>query len=326
MATIQDIADAAGISKAAVSRILNHKGSFSQETIRRVEDIARKMNYISVSAARQEDAEGIKLIAAVFPTQITPYYGILTSLMEGYAYDYGYHLMLCGSLYDYEKEEELFRNLTDRKIKGILLGSFVKDGASIAAQSLPVVTIGYQINEEVPTVRTDNYSGGRIAALHLCGKGCKKLLYLTGFEAGLEKDMRYQGFKDALKEQGKEVYPYTITLDQKLNGTIQDVITRMALEHPDADGLFAESQRLAMESIAVYRNLGIEVPKSMKIVGYGNPYLLPYSSPKLSLIRENTAEIARQAVEVLVQMIERPEEPVPPVTVIPVSFEQNQTT
>ena len=88
MATIQDIADAAGISKAAVSRILNHKGSFSQETIRKVEDIARKMNYISVSAARQEDAEGIKLIAAVFPTQITPYYGILTSLMEGYAYDY----------------------------------------------------------------------------------------------------------------------------------------------------------------------------------------------------------------------------------------------
>lgn len=326
MATIQDIADAAGISKAAVSRILNHKGSFSQETIRRVEDIARKMNYISVSAARQEDAEGIKLIAAVFPTQITPYYGILTSLMEGYAYDYGYHLMLCGSLYDYEKEEELFRNLTDRKIKGILLGSFVKDGASIAAQSLPVVTIGYQINEEVPTVRTDNYSGGRIAALHLCGKGCRKLLYLTGFEDGLEKDMRYQGFRDALQEQGKEVYPYTITLDQKLNGTIQDVITRMALEHPDADGLFAESQRLAMESIAVYRNLGIEVPKSMKIVGYGNPYLLPYSSPKLSLIRENTAEIARQAVEVLVQMIERPEEPVPPVTVIPVSFEQNQTT
>lgn len=326
MATIQDIADAAGISKAAVSRILNHKGSFSQETIRKVEDIARKMNYISVSAARQEDAEGIKLIAAVFPTQITPYYGILTSLMEGYAYDYGYHLMLCGSLYDYEKEEELFRNLTDRKIKGILLGSFVKDGASIAAQSLPVVTIGYQINEEVPTVRTDNYSGGRIAALHLCGKGCRKLLYLTGFEDGLEKDMRYQGFRDALQEQGKEVYPYTITLDQKLNGTIQDVITRMALEHPDADGLFAESQRLAMESIAVYRNLGIEVPKSMKIVGYGNPYLLPYSSPKLSLIRENTAEIARQAVEVLVQMIERPEEPVPPVTVIPVSFEQNQTT
>ena len=198
MATIQDIADAAGISKAAVSRILNHKGSFSQETIRRVEDIARKMNYISVSAARQEDAEGIKLIAAVFPTQITPYYGILTSLMEGYAYDYGYHLMLCGSLYDYEKEEELFRNLTDRKIKGILLGSFVKDGASIAAQSLPGVTIGYQINEEVPTVRTDNYSGGRIAALHLCGKGCRKLLYLTGFEDGLEKDMRYQGFRDAM--------------------------------------------------------------------------------------------------------------------------------
>jgi LacI family transcriptional regulator len=100
--------------------------------------------------------------------------------------------------------------------------------------------------------------------------------------------------------------------------TIQDIA--------DAAGLFAESQRLAMESIAVYRNLGIAVPASMKIVGYGNPYLLPYSSPKLSLIRENTAEIARQAVEVLVHMIERPEEPVPPVTVIPVSFEQNQTT
>ncbi len=326
MATIQDIADAVGISKAAVSRILNHKGSFSQETIAKVEAAARKLNYVPAGLARQEENDNIKLLAAIFPTQITPYYGILTCLMEQIAYDYGYRLMLCGSLYDYEKEEECFRALEEQKIKGILLGSFTQSADVIASQSLPIVTIGHSISPEVPCIHTDNYSSGRIAALHLYGKGCRRCLYLTGFQGGLEEDQRYRGFRETMEKRGVEVYPYVITVDQKLSGVLPDVITGMALEHPEADGLFAESQRLAMECIRVYQSLGIRIPEQMKIVGYGNPYLQTYSFPKLTLIRENTQEIARKAVETLVKMIEQPEKEIPSESVIPVSLEQNQTT
>ena len=76
MATIQDIADEVGISKAAVSRILNHKGSFNPETIRKVERAAKRLNYKTIHMLKQEnEAEG-KTIALIFPPSDSPYYGI----------------------------------------------------------------------------------------------------------------------------------------------------------------------------------------------------------------------------------------------------------
>ena len=93
MATIQDIADAVGISKAAVSRILNHKGSFSEETILKVFAEAKRLNYSVPSAARESvRMEDSKIIAAVFPATTSPYFGMLASLCEEEAYNYGYNL------------------------------------------------------------------------------------------------------------------------------------------------------------------------------------------------------------------------------------------
>lgn len=66
MATIKDIADEVGISKTAVSRILNHKGSFSQDTILKVERVAKRLNYTSPGMQR-EAGDGRKTIAAVLP-------------------------------------------------------------------------------------------------------------------------------------------------------------------------------------------------------------------------------------------------------------------
>ncbi len=324
MATIQDIADEVGISKTAVSRILNGKGSFSMETIEKVKSTARRMNYLSAGMARQEE-DSLKLLAAIFPTVVTPYYGILTTLMEQTMYDYGYNLMLCGSLHDYDKEEEFINNLRQRRIKGILLGSFVMDDKAFLQDELPVVTVGYHLSDQIPTVRSDNYSAGKIAAMHLIGKGCRKCLYISGMQDGLEQDERYHGFRDTLEKHGVELHAYITTMDDKLNGSIPGIITHMAIEHPEADGLFSESQRLAMESIRVYEDLGIKIPEQMKIIGYGNPYLLPYSNPRLTLVKENTKEIAKKAVELLIERIEHPEKEIKSI-IVPVSLEQNQTT
>ena len=143
MATIQDIANEVGISKAAVSRILNHKGSFSQETIRKVQTVARKLNYSSLSTFRQEEERAMKLLAAIFPTYELPGFGYHVSMLERAAYDYGYNLLLCGSLFDHEKEDVVFDYLRDRKVSGILLGSYTFDLDMLENVDLPIVTVGY---------------------------------------------------------------------------------------------------------------------------------------------------------------------------------------
>lgn len=329
MATIKDIADEVGISKAAVSRILNHKGSFSAETIARVERVANRLKYTTLSALHQEESVSNKIIAAIFPAVELPYFGLVASQMEKVAYDHGYYLMLCGSLFDRQKEEDVYRSLREKKIDGVILGSYTKDPTMLAEQSFPVVTFGYKLADNIPAVRTDNYAVGRIAARHLFSKGCRKLVYITGFQEGLEKDMRCRGFEDGLKELGLEPWIYQVNLEMQLLNDYSEVITRIMLDHPDADGVFAETDAIGMNCLQVFMGLGYEIPKDIKIIGYGNSFFSAFSNPRLTIVREDTNELARRAVALLVDMIEnegKKEALCAQEIVIPVALDERRTT
>ncbi|MDY6034147.1 MAG: LacI family DNA-binding transcriptional regulator [Bulleidia sp.] len=322
MATIQDIANEVGISKAAVSRILNKKGSFSKDTIRKVYRVAREMGYTLPEDIQAFEELDFKIIAAVLPLSNMAYYSMLASYLETAAYSYGYSLMICSSLFDSEKEEEFLNHLKERKINGIIYGSF-SEGVKID-DTLPIVTIGYQMSKQIPVIRSDNYMAGVLAAKHLASKNCKNILYISGYQAGNHRDKRYLGLRESSKELGLNIKAYfTEDYDGKKN--IESIISNMFVENPQADGLFAESYTLAVKCLQVANNLGIKVPEQIKIIGYGNDSLSEYTYPKLSYIKENTELIAQKAIAQLVDMIEG-NQVLTNESIIPVSIEQNQTT
>ena len=315
MATIKDIADEVGISKAAVSRI--------------VERVAHRLKYTLPSASQQEDVALSKVIAAIFPVVELPYFGLVASLLEKRAYSYGYNLMLCGSLFDRHKEEECFKSLQEKKISGIILGSYTKDITMLENQNLPVVTLGYKLADTIPSVCADNYAAGKIAARHLLSKGCRKLLYITSYQEGLERDLRYKGFADELHIWQLAPWVYQVNMKMQLSNDFSEIITQMALDHPDADGVFAETDALAMNCLQVFPSLGYRIPQDIKVVGYGNPFFSAFSNPKLTIVRENTEEIARRAVSLLVDLIENDEEREnlrASEIIVPVSLNEQKTT
>lgn len=329
MATIKEIADEVGISKAAVSRILNHKGSFSQETIAKVERVARKLNYTPAAVLQQEAAESSRLIAAIFPPAEFRYFGYLSALLEKEAYNYGYNLMLCGSLFDREKEEVCYQYLREKRICGIFLGSYTHDATMLSEQDFPVVTMGYKLADNIPAVRTDNFSIGRIAAKHLLSKGCKKLLYITGYPDGLKSDLRFQGFSEEICVRDCELWSYEVNMDMQIQNDFSDVISQMILEHPDADGVFAETDILALNCIQIYSGLGYRIPEEIKIITYGVPQFSFFSNPKLTLVQENTKEIARRAMSLMVNLIESGEDEdggLCKEIIVPVSLNERKTT
>lgn len=328
MATIKDIADEVGISKAAVSRILNHKGSFSPETIAKVERAARKLNYTPASVLQQEAAESTRLLAAIFPPAEFTYYGYLCSLLEREAYNYGYHLMLCGSLFDREKEEICFQYLREKRICGVFLGSYTYDVTMLDEQDFPVVTMGYKMSEKIPAVRTDNFSVGRIAGKHLLSKGCKKLLYITSYPGGLKEDLRYRGFAEEITRRGCELWTYEANMDMQILNDYSDVISQMILEHPEADGVFTETDSLAMNCIQIYSGLGYRIPDDIRIIAYGNPQFSFFSNPKLTLVQENTKEIVRKAAGLMIRLIEggKEDSDLCKEIIVPVSLNERKTT
>lgn len=324
MATIQDIANEVGISKAAVSRILNRKGSFSKETIEKVFQTAKKFNYTLPNEIKYLEEIDFKIIAAVLPIFNIPYYSIFASYLEQAAYSFGYSLMICSSLYDKEKEEALFSLLREKRINGVIYGSFTNDVK--LQEDLPIVTVGHQVSKSIPVVRSDNYMAGVLAAKHLLSKGSKKILYISGNQIGKDMDERFKGFQDEInKKSGIELSPYFTGVNESKKD-IPSVISQMFIKHGDADGLFAESSSLATKCLQISQEIGLRVPEDLRIVGYGNDSLSSYTYPKVSYVKENTKQIAFEVVSKLVDIIEGNEDSIEMTTIVPVSFEANYTT
>ena len=328
MATIQDIANEVGISKAAVSRILNRKGSFSEETIARVLEAARRLNYVlpNSSAASQED--DLKLILAVSPKHSTPYFGILLMHLQTEAEKYGYNIVLSASTFNRETIEKNLRQLAQRKVSGIIVATYTDYADLFVDASLPVVVVGSKMVDGLSTVHSDDVAVGRIAARHLMSRGAKEFVYVSGNAYGLENDGRYQGFASELERCGHTVVAQHLTWGDIDAGTMSDAVMQVVLEHPTADGIFAESQTLSMECLNAYQSLGYRIPQDVHIIGYGNPYLSGHCLPKLTVIRENTQLIAQKAIEQVVRMIEgeTSSDDKAPEIVVPVALEVNQTT
>lgn len=232
--------------------------------------------------------------------------------------------MICSSIYDQEKEEVFFSMLRERKINGIIYGSFTEGISLESEEDLPIVTIGTKISDTVPTVRSDNYSAGVIAARHLASNGAKDLLYISDYHEGKNKDERYKGFKDEANKLDINVSSY-FTYHNNQSKDVAGIITQMLIDHPEADGIFAEHTSLAIQCLKICNDLGLEVPKDLKLVGFSSPYASNYSFPEISNVMENTRMIAEKAIGTLVDLIEN--NTVKELeTIVPVSLERKQTS
>ena len=169
------------------------------------------------------------------------------------------------------------------------------------------------------------FTDGQAAARHLLGKGCRRLLYVTRYADGLENDERWKGFESELRKTDCEVYPYTIHSNRTARDDSEETLTKIALEHSDADGLFSESQRLAMQCIRVFSGLGCRIPSDIRMIGYGNPCFVDYSFPMLTIIRENIQEVARKTISCLVTEIEQTDIQKKHL-LIPVALDMRETT
>lgn len=324
MITIRDVAKRAGVSVTTVSRIINHQGSFSQKTIARVHQVMEEMNYKPNQVARTLGSKRSNMLALVLPNRELPIFGIYTSEIEKAAYEKGYRLTLCSSYLDKEKELHTIELLKKNMVDGIIYGGFNRDISHFQNIDIPMVTIGRKVSDLIPVIQTDNIMAGQLAYNHLVARGCTEILYLTGYPGGIELDEKYKGIRAMSEVKAVPCYPYGISLEMQLTHSLDPIINRALLEHPNADGIIAETDLIAMKSIQLCSSFGFTVPAKMKIVGFGDHFYSKYCNPPLTTIEEPIGEIAYHAIETLIQIISERKDIQD--IIIPVSIVERKTT
>lgn len=324
MATIKDVAEKAGITVTTVSRVLNNRGYISDKTRAKVYKVMEELDYQPNEIARALAHKQTKLIGAIVPALLHPFFSACINYIEKYAAINGFKLLICNSERNNEKELEYIEMLKSNKVSGIILCTRSGNTAKKLGK-LPVVTIERSISEMIPAVMCDNYLGGELATRLLLAKGCKNPVIICGSpKVHLPADDRARAFADTCEKQGI-VPKFFTTNEQQFNArSYRDEVARMLDEDPGIDGVFASSDVIGAQVLQVCDNRSIKVPEQMKVVGFDDVEISSLTTPQLTTIHQPIEEMCKYAVETILRRIAG--ETVPTKTILPVSLIERDST
>lgn len=341
--SLKDIARLLGVSVATVSRVINSKGHFSQETKRRVLAALERYDYTPNLAARGLKTAKTSTIGVLIPDISDDWLSQLIFKLEQQFFEKGYSLFICSSARDPQKEKGLLTSLMAKRIDGLIYVSCreyvpYKEIKNVAAR-VPLVFMEHeplfsreelvkrqvaarmsaknpQSPSEIPSskkpqlffdcIESDHYQGAFLATKHLIACGCKRIAFISKKRALTSDILRYQGYSRALKEAGLFVYPQLqLELDaKKPSSTEAEAKLLQVFESGEKiDGIFASNDWRALGALAACRRAGYKVPRDVQVIGFNNAAFAGALDPALSSIEQNSTELARLATERLLKQI-----------------------
>jgi DNA-binding LacI/PurR family transcriptional regulator len=311
--TIRDVARLANVSVSTASRALNGRDDVSQNVRTRGLAAARELNYTANLHARALKGATAKTLGVVLSD--TNAFSFNARLMSG-IYDAatprGYSVIVCDSRWSADAEREAHRMLIEKRVDGILLNS-VNGGAaplrSLTAVGIPYVLLNRRLDEiDCDSVVLDYRRGSYLAAKHLLEQGHRRILFQLGAEDHPPTRERLPGYREALNEFHVPFDAELIVYCDTLAETHARVLQVMADLRPRPTAVMAYNDESALPVLKALRDLGLDVPEQVALVGQNDLTLAQYLDPPLTSVAHAVRDMARQATELLFEQIDWPAE------------------
>jgi len=325
MSTLKDVAEKAGVTVTTVSRMLNNRGYVSEKTKKKIRQAMKELNYQPNALARALSRKKSDFIGLIVPSANHMFFCKVVDYIEHYVSKHGYKLLLCNSNLEPKKEIEYFNMLSANKVAGVIIASRTQNIDKNIEIDAPVISIDRVISPAIPSICSDNYQGGVLAAEHLIAKGCKKLVHISGSSnLNMDANKRFFGFKEVCERKGIPYIVVDATEEQFLSMHYEDIINMILEKHPDIDGIFTSNDIIAAQVIGICKKRNIEVPRQIKIVGYDDIDLCTLVSPAITTIHQSVKEICQYAVECIIYRADN--KTIPSNVTFPVTLIERETT
>lgn len=304
--TVEEIAKIAGVSKATVSRVLNHSATgVGEETRRRVQAVIDEMNYSVNSAGTHMYS---KSIALMIPDITNPFFADIARAVERRAALDNYIVILANTDFSEEKERSYLANLVAKKVDGIIL---VSCGSKCQREHfmpekyrIPMVLLDRKLEGcNCFGVYADNEYVTFRACEALINNGSKDIAFISGSIGTFTSLERLNGYKDALKQYGIAFNPELI---KKGNYTMEsgyEAVLELERAGICYSAIIAANDMMALGALKALKELSYQVPERIELIGFDNISFSQYCEPPLSTIQQPTTEMGKQAVEALLKMI-----------------------
>ncbi len=297
--TIRDVAKKANVSVSTVSRVINQKGYVHEETKIAVNKIIKDLGFIPNQLARSLTNRSSKIIGVIVPHIGPTFYGELLEGIEAQAAAYGYKIMFCHTKDDPERELEYLMFFEQYNIEGLIIASNFSNRDKLAELNIPVVTVDHILDENIPSITSDNVKGGGLAAKKLIETGCKNLLLFRGPSFLLTTMERTIGFLNELKPL--ELYADIFDFDL-VNPDVK-LIEEILRNNPQVDGIFTFSDTIAFATLNILQKLGRKVPQDVSLIGYDNIPFSKWVTPSITTVHQSVNFMGKQSFINLTRLI-----------------------
>ncbi|HPS77624.1 MAG TPA: LacI family DNA-binding transcriptional regulator [Thermoanaerobaculaceae bacterium] len=305
--TIKDLARAAGVSVATISRALNNKGPVSDPVRERILSLSAEMHYVPHGAARSLVTTRTNTIGVLLPDICGEFFSELIRGIDLAARRHGYHLLVSGSHGD-RAEAAAVLQATRGRVDGLIVMSPDIDGDTLRAtlpDSLPIVLLNSPSrDEEYDSIRVDNYGGAFAMVRHLVDLGYRRIAHVGGPAANHDAQERLRGYREALEALGAEHQA-----ELEVNGEFTETGGYQAGKHllsmsPRPQAVFAANDVTAVGVLCAFTEAGVRVPEDIAVTGFDDIPIARYITPPLTSVQVPIETLGTRALERLLLAID----------------------
>jgi LacI family transcriptional regulator len=330
--SLSDIAQALGVSKTLVSMVLNNKADengISKITQKKVLKYAKAVNYKPNLMARGLRMGVTNTIGLVVSDIANPFYSKMARFIEDALAPENYHLVICSTDEDPEKEKRIIHLMREKQFDGIIVSSSQKtcnDFKQLLREDYPFVLIDRKIkNIKANYVGIDNFDSTYQAMQHLIKAGYKNIaaFAVSPFYVSSIKE-RTKGYLAAMKDAGFSCNGdllVEIPFD-KVKSSVKKKIISFTQPSSRIDAIFAINNNIAVACLESFRELKIKIPKDMAFIAFDDIDAFKITTPQVTAIDQPLEEICAHAVNILMQEIKKPKKAKKEVILKPVLIER----
>ncbi len=313
-ATIREVAERAGVSKATVSHVINETRFVEEHTRQQVLQAIQELDYRPSRLARSLSTRQTYTVGLLISDVGNPFYHEVILAVENVALAHDYSVFLFNTNFNSERSMKYIHSMLDRHVDGVIFMTNrleVELVAELAQHQVPAVTLDLE-EVQMPgvwNIRLEFEVGIREAANHLIQLGHRRFAHITGpldlWTSGIRRD----AFLGALEQQG--IDPSEVTI---IEGNFQIDGGRQALqkllEMPDRPtAVFAANDLTALGVLWEARKYGLRVPGDLSVVGLDDIALAEQITPPLTTVALPCYDIGSLAMQMLLELIGPGEEP-----------------
>lgn len=304
--TLQEVADAAGVSPATVSRFLNGTARVAEDKRKVIERIIEEMNYKPNRLAQSLKMGSTRTIGVLTQSLESGYFNKTMTGIEDVMQVAGYALLIMSGHWHADEEAERVELLIGRRVDGVVILTGNMTDAQILkfSKRVPIVAFGRKLEgDRAIGFCLDNYAAACSAMDLLIEQGHRRIAIISGPDDQEDARARLAGYRDTLARHKIEVDPNLVVAGdfQESGGLL--AVDQLLASNQRFTAIFASNDLTAYGArLALYRR-SIRVPDDISIIGFDDLHSSMYTTPPLTTVRQPLYEVGTCIANLLLPMI-----------------------